>query len=175
MLWQAQYDGLRDGRLGLEDFIETVLLNTPLEPDYTLLGQALGHVSTAKSYLQMFAQGPPYEQRTTERMERMLWNGLQASRADNDRARRWLGTYIDVASSKAALANLDRDAGRHRLTPAASKSTRTFVGKSSAGSIAWTRRVARRWSPLRLPATRARAGNCLLCDPRSAGPMPRSS
>ena len=48
-----------------------------------------------------------YEQRTTERMERMLWSGLQASRADNDRARRWLGTYIEVASSKGALANLD--------------------------------------------------------------------
>jgi len=106
MLWQAQYDGLRDGRLGLEAFIETLLLNTPLEADYTLLGQALEHLSTAKGYLQNFAKGTGYDQRTTERMERMLWLGLQASRADNDRARRWLATYIDVASSEAALANI---------------------------------------------------------------------
>ena len=106
MLLQAQYDGLRDGRLGLEAFIEALLLNTPLEADYTLLGQALGHLSIAKSYLQVFAKGSDYGQRITERMERMLWDGLQASRADNDRARRWLATYIDVASSKTALDNL---------------------------------------------------------------------
>ncbi len=106
MLWQAQSDGLRDGRLGLEAFIETVLLNTPLETDYTLLGQALGYVSNANDYLVKFASGTEYGQRMSARMEQMLWTGLLASRADHDRARRWLGTYIEVASSKAALANL---------------------------------------------------------------------
>ena len=113
MLWQAQYDGLRDGRLGLVDFIETVLLNTPLEaglhPARTSAGPCVHRQELPADIRPGLAVT---SSALTERMERMLWNGLQASRADNDRARRWLGTYIEVASSKGALANLDRDAGR---------------------------------------------------------------
>ncbi len=113
MLWQSLSDGLRQGRLGLGDFIETVMANAPSEQDYALLGQALGYVGTAKGYLQTFARNSDYDKRISPQMERMLWTGLIASRADSNRARRWLDTYVEVASTDAALKQLaDILAGR---------------------------------------------------------------
>ena len=106
MVWQSLSDGLRDRRLGLDEFIDAVLVNAPLEQDYSLLRQALGYVGTARTYVQTFAAGTPYENKVAMRMEQMLWDGLRSSRANRDRASTWLGTYIEVASSKQALANL---------------------------------------------------------------------
>ncbi len=44
MLWQSLWDGVRDGKLPLNEFIETALANAPAEKDYTLLGDVLGKV-----------------------------------------------------------------------------------------------------------------------------------
>jgi len=106
MVWQSLSDGLRDRRLGLDDFIETVLANLPAERDYTLLGQALAYVTTAKEYLRVFGHETDYDKAVSARMEHVLWAGLTASRSDRDRASAWLWTYIDVASSDAALKTL---------------------------------------------------------------------
>jgi aminopeptidase N len=35
MLWQSLWDGVRDGKLPLNEFIKTALANAPLEKDYT--------------------------------------------------------------------------------------------------------------------------------------------
>jgi aminopeptidase N len=106
MLWQSLSDGLLDRRLSLVDFAETTIANAPKETDYTLLRQALGNFSVAKGYLRTFAPGSAIDRRLSESMENTLWAGLLADRANRDRARSWLDTYIDIASSDAALARL---------------------------------------------------------------------
>ena len=39
-------------------------------------------------------------------MEEVLWKGVQDSRGNRDRGKSWLGTYIDIASTGTAVANL---------------------------------------------------------------------
>ncbi len=106
MLWQSLNDGLRDRRLGLHDYIETVLANVPRERDYTLLRQGLGAIGTGKYYLDTFAPGSAQQRRLQARIEETVWNGLIADRANRDRARTWLATYIDIATSEAGLKRL---------------------------------------------------------------------
>jgi aminopeptidase N len=106
MLWQSLGDGLRDRRLGLDDFIRIVLENAPRERDYTLLRGALGDIATAAGYLRLFAADSDYGRRMSARMETTVWNGLLADRADRDRAKSWLDAYVGIASSPAALARL---------------------------------------------------------------------
>jgi aminopeptidase N len=115
MLWQSLSDGLRDQRLGLDDFIQAMLVNVPREPDYTLLRQALMNITGAKTYLRTFASATvgatsaatrAYDRRVSAQIEDVLWAGLQASRGNRDRAKTWLGTYVEVASSAPALARL---------------------------------------------------------------------
>ena len=107
MLWQSLADGLSDRRLGLDDFIQTVLTNAPKEKDPALLRQALGYFALARGYLRAFAPGSDYERRMAAQMESVLWDGLQASRGDRDRALSWLDTYIGVASTPATLDRLE--------------------------------------------------------------------
>ncbi len=106
MLWQSLGDGLRDRRLSLEDFVQATLDNAPKETDYTLLRQALGNFGAAKGYLRTFAPGSAIDRRLSKQMEDTLWAGLEADRGNRDRARAWFGTYVDVASTDAALARL---------------------------------------------------------------------
>lgn len=106
MMWQSLSDGLGDRRLGLDDFIQTVLVNAPKETDNALLRQSLLYFSTAKGYLRVFANGSDYDKRTSARMEEVLWKGVQDSRGNRDRGKAWLGTYIGIASSDAAVKNL---------------------------------------------------------------------
>jgi aminopeptidase N len=116
MLWQSLYDGLRDRRLGLDDFIDIVLANVPRETDYTLLRQALDYSGTAKDYLRVFATNnvgaasaaiSAHARSISSRMEAVLWTGLLTNRTDRDRAKAWLETYVYVASSDVALARLN--------------------------------------------------------------------
>ncbi|KFN42592.1 hypothetical protein N789_13205 [Arenimonas oryziterrae DSM 21050 = YC6267] len=106
MMWQSLSDGLIDRRLSLEEFILTTLANAPKETDYTLLRQALGNIGTGKGYLRTFAAGTAIDRRLSANMESVVWAGLLADRGNRDRARSWLDTYIDIASSDAAIARL---------------------------------------------------------------------
>ena len=106
MIWQSLTDGLRDRRLGLEDYVQTTIANIPKETDYTLLRQALGNFGLAKGYLTTFAPGSAIDRRLSADMEKTVWTGLLADRDNRDRARAWLNTYIGIASSDAGIANL---------------------------------------------------------------------
>ena len=48
-----------------------------------------------------------YGRATAARMESVAWAGLKASAGERDRAKSWLDTYVDLASSPAALARLE--------------------------------------------------------------------
>ena len=107
MLWQSLSDGLSDRRLALDDFIQAVLANAPKEQDPALLRQALGYVTVGRGYVRAFAPGSAYEKRIAAQVEAMLWDGLQASRGQRDRALNWLDTWITNASTPAGLERLE--------------------------------------------------------------------
>jgi aminopeptidase N len=107
MLWQSMWDGVRDGELPLNEFLQTALNNAPRETDYALLGSVLGKVHTGVNYLQTMAPNGAYTNKTLQALEKMAWQGVVDSRDDSFR-HRWLTTYVEVATSKPAL---DRLAG----------------------------------------------------------------
>jgi aminopeptidase N len=106
MLWQSLWDGVRDAKLPLNEFIDTALDIVPLEKDYTLLGNMLDHVAASKRYLDAMGANNAYALRATARLENMAWNGVQSSKDDDDFQRRWFNHYVDLASSSAALDRL---------------------------------------------------------------------
>ena len=108
MLWQSLWDGVRDGKLPLNDFIATAIANAPGEKDYTLLGDVLGKVVLSKNYLDRMHLDGPYTAQATRQLEQMTWNGAVAAKGDDNFQRRWFGTYLGVASSREGL---DRLAG----------------------------------------------------------------
>jgi aminopeptidase N len=108
MLWQSLWDGVRDGKLPLNDFIATVVANAPAEKDYTLLGDVLGKTMMSKHYLDAMALEGGYTAQATRQLEDMTWNAAVAAKGDDNFQRRWFGTYVGVASSRQGL---DRLAG----------------------------------------------------------------
>jgi aminopeptidase N len=105
MLWQSLWDGVRDGKLPLNEFIATALHNAPAEKDYTLLGDVLGKVSASKYYLNRMGD-TPYARKATRDLEQMAWNGVVASKGDDNFQRRWFNQYLGMASSREALDHL---------------------------------------------------------------------
>jgi aminopeptidase N len=108
MLWQSLWDGVRDARLPLNDFIATVLANAPREKDYTLLGDVLGKVAASKHYLDSFDPQGGYNRQATRQLADMAWNGVLANKGDDNFQRRWFNAYIGLASQRP---DLDRLAG----------------------------------------------------------------
>jgi len=108
MLWQSLWDGVRDGKLPLNEFIKTALANAPQEKDYTLLGDVLGKVGMAAHYLDAMGLQSTWARQTRAALEDMAWNGTLANKGNDNFQRRWFNTYLGLASTPAAL---DRLAG----------------------------------------------------------------
>jgi aminopeptidase N len=106
MLWQSLWDGVRDAKLPLDEFIKTALNNAPQEKDYTLLGGVLGKVAASKEYLDVMNLDAAYVRDTTRALEDMAWNGVLSSKGNDNFQRRWFTNYISLASSEAALTRL---------------------------------------------------------------------
>ncbi|WP_373888778.1 aminopeptidase N [Massilia sp. ZL223] len=106
MLWQSLWDGVRDARLPLNEFIKVALNNAPQEQDYTLLGDMVGKIVQSKHYLDAMNLNNAYAKQTTKALEDMAWNGVVAHKGNDNFQRRWFSTYLGVASSDGALARL---------------------------------------------------------------------
>jgi aminopeptidase N len=106
MLWQSLWDGVREAKLPLNDFITTALNNAPQEKDYTLLGDVLGKVGASRRYLDAMDPNSAYAQQAGRQLEDMAWNGTNAAKGNDDFQRRWFGTYVSLASSRPALDRL---------------------------------------------------------------------
>jgi aminopeptidase N len=106
MLWQSLWDGVRDAKLPLNEFITTALNNAPQEKDYTLLGDVLGKVGTARYYMLAGDPNSAYAQQAGRQLEEMTWNAAVAAKGNDDFQRRWFGAYIGAASSRPALDRL---------------------------------------------------------------------
>jgi aminopeptidase N len=106
MLWQSLWDGVRDAKLPLNEFIKVALNNAPQEQDYTLLGDVAGKIVAAKGYLDAMNLDNAYAKQTTRALEEMAWKGVAAHKGNDNFQRRWFGTYLNLASSDEALARL---------------------------------------------------------------------
>ncbi|KFI05868.1 aminopeptidase N [Massilia sp. BSC265] len=106
MLWQALWDGVRDAKLPLNEFIQVALANAPQEKDYTLLGDVLGKVTSSKYYLDAMGLDNAYAKQTGKKLEDLAWQGVVANKGNDSFQRRWFGTYMSLASSQEALARL---------------------------------------------------------------------
>ncbi|MDB5793462.1 MAG: aminopeptidase [Massilia sp.] len=106
MLWQSLWDGVRDGKLPLNEFLKTVLTNAPLEKDYTLLGDVLGKVAHSKEYLDLMGVRSAWATQTRTALEEMAWNAAAASKGNDNFQRRWFDAYVNLSSTPAALERL---------------------------------------------------------------------
>jgi aminopeptidase N len=104
MLWQSLWDGVRDGKLPLNEFITVALNNAPQEKDYTLLGSVLGKVAASRSYLDKMGIDNAWSRQTRKALEDMAWNGTLASKGDDNFQRRWFGLYLNLGTSPEAMA-----------------------------------------------------------------------
>ena len=104
MLWQSMWDGVRDGELPLNDFLQTVLNNAPAEKDYVLLGDVLSKTARAKAYLDKIGPDSAYARKTVAALEQMTWKGAQSSTGDFQR--RWFGSYVNFATTPEAQKRL---------------------------------------------------------------------
>jgi aminopeptidase N len=106
MLWQSMWDGVLDGHLPLNEFIDTALANAGGEKDYTLLGSVQKKIARSKQYLDAMHADAAYTRKTTHAMEELAWSGVQAHKGDSNFLRRWFSHYLEIASSKPALDRL---------------------------------------------------------------------
>ncbi len=106
MLWQSLWDGVRDGKLPLNEFLKTVLVNAPLEKDYTLLGDVLGKVAHSKEYLDLMGLRSAWATQTRTALEEMAWNAAAANKGNESFQRRWFDAWIGLSSTPQALERL---------------------------------------------------------------------
>jgi aminopeptidase N len=107
MLWQSLWDGVRSAKLPLDSFLKIVLANAPAEKDYTLLGEISAKIHASVDYLD--AMGPSaaaYKAKAGAQLEKMAFAATQAASGDKNFQRRWFSTFLEVASSPAALGQL---------------------------------------------------------------------
>jgi aminopeptidase N len=79
----------------------------PAEKDYTLLGDVTGKLRMAKAYLdEMGPEVSAYRNKVLPQLEQMAYKASVAAQGDNNFQRRWFGTYLGLASTPAALAQL---------------------------------------------------------------------
>jgi aminopeptidase N len=104
MLWHSLWDGVRDGELPLNEFLQAVLNNTPAEKDYVLLGDVLSKTARAKAYLDKMNSNAAYVRKTAAALEQMAWKGAQSSTGDFQR--RWFGSYVSFATTPEAQKRL---------------------------------------------------------------------
>ena len=99
MLWQSLWDGVRDGTMPLNAFLDTALANAPREQDYTLLGDVLRKVLAADNLLDRMGADTPYARRTRLALEQMAWQGVIGHVGNGDFQRRWFRSWLDLSAS----------------------------------------------------------------------------
>jgi aminopeptidase N len=117
MLWQSLWDSVRDGKLPLNEYLTVALANAPLEQDYTALGQVLGQMSSAKTYLNKgLGNQHNYTKDISHKLQEITWQSTLAHSDNKNMQRRWFNSYLNFAHSPAALDNLYKLlTGQHSL------------------------------------------------------------
>ena len=106
MLWQSLWDSVREAKLPLNQFLDTALANAPTEKDYTLLGDVANKIHASVEYLdRMGPSAAAYRAKVGKQLEQMAFEAARSA-TDKNFQRRWFSTYLAVASSPEAMAQL---------------------------------------------------------------------
>lgn len=106
MLWQSLWDGVRDAKYPLNDFMQTAIANVGAEKDYTLLGEAISHIGAGLYYLKASHAPAAYVASTQAQLQQIAWQGIEASNGERDFTRRWFGLFQTAATDQAGLDKL---------------------------------------------------------------------
>lgn len=107
MLWQSLWDSVRNGKLPLNEYLTVAINNVPLEQDYTILGQVLGQMSSAKAYLnKILGSEHAYTKSIALQLEELTLQSTLSNVDNKIMLRRWFNSYLNFASSEEALDNL---------------------------------------------------------------------
>ncbi len=101
MLWQSLWDGVRDARYPLDEYLRGALDNVAREADYPLQGELLSKIADSVALLQTMRAPPDY----LRNVRAAAWNGMQAS-SDTNFKRRWFNLYQNTAIDKEGLEQL---------------------------------------------------------------------
>jgi len=101
MMWQSLWDGVRDAKYPLNEFVQAVLTHAPAEKNYTLLGDVLGKVRASKNYMDRMESAPAWRAQTITALQDMAWKGMLENKADSNFVRLWFDLYQTVATDKA--------------------------------------------------------------------------
>ncbi|MCE9686932.1 aminopeptidase N [Shewanella sp. AS16] len=107
MLWQSLWDSVRDGKLGLDQYLSTVIVNAPQETDYPLAGQIIATLLDAKDYLNLMAPARQhYADKVIKALAQMSLRRAMETSDDSDFQRRWFNAYLSLASDGDSLQHL---------------------------------------------------------------------
>ncbi|TFW26569.1 aminopeptidase N [Massilia arenosa] len=106
MLWQSLWDGVRDGKLPLNDYMAVVFKNLPGEKDYTLLTDVTGKVARAKGLMDAMGVDNAWSRQTRKDLEAMAWDRAVAAKGNDNFQRLWFNLYVGVTSTPEGLARL---------------------------------------------------------------------
>lgn len=107
MLWQSLWDGVRDGKLSLDQYLSAVFVNAPAESDYTIVGQIISSLLRSKEYLAQIApMQQNYANNAIKGLAQMSLRKTMESRGEHDLQHRWFNAYIRLAADRDSLRHL---------------------------------------------------------------------
>lgn len=108
MLWQSLWDSVEDGKLPLQDFITTALVNAPKEQDLQLSNQIIDKLRRSAAYLH---SAPPTSDKFTRKallaLSQMSLRRAMESRGDSELQGNWFDAYISLAYGGEAIGHLE--------------------------------------------------------------------
>ncbi len=107
MLWQSLWDSARDGNLPMNEYLDIAIANVAKETDYTILGQVLSQIASARSYLSIFfPQGHSFLDKVNSTLSALTWQEANANSDKKNMQRRWFSYYRSFANTPAELTRL---------------------------------------------------------------------
>ncbi|RYV03743.1 aminopeptidase N [Shewanella sp. OPT22] len=109
MLWQSLWDSVVSGKLSLSDYIGVLLVNAPMETDYTILSQLTSSMVRASDDLSKIQPShQDYANQAQKALSQLAIRMVMSNTHDSSIQRLWFNTYIDLASDNEALAHLQQ-------------------------------------------------------------------
>ncbi len=107
MLWQSLWDSAREGKLSLEQYLNTVFVNAPLENDYTVVRQIIASLLRTQEYLAQIAPVQQnYANNALKGLAQMTLRKTMENKGDSDFQRLWFNAYIQLAGDRDSLRHL---------------------------------------------------------------------
>nr|WP_250885646.1 aminopeptidase N [Shewanella jiangmenensis] len=108
MLWQSLWDSVIDGKLPLQDFVATALINAPLENDLQISEQIIGKLKTSAYYLHSSDKRKgSFAEKGLRALSQMSLRRAMESRGNKELQGLWLDAYIDLAYGGDAIEHLN--------------------------------------------------------------------